>query len=256
MKRSEPAKSSATTTPRATAILTIHRPLATSTPIASEENVVTWRTSQKGTIIIRTPISTHRYARTSITPSSTTTATTPIVAGSNANSHSDSEPEWPPIDSVLETPERKRLRYSTGTPSSGHRSSRDSGLGQSLLMQTPPATKAPLESPPTLTTPRTVRTREGPAGIHVSSSPFRTFSVKVSGASPDCDRRASESIGFRFSGAQLAQSATPRPLCTIQESCVSDDSARNVSLPSSNDDAAHGERSSAIETPSKGLKHQ
>lgn len=48
MKRSEPAKSSATTTPRATAILTIHRPLATSTPIASEENVVTWRTSQKG----------------------------------------------------------------------------------------------------------------------------------------------------------------------------------------------------------------
>lgn len=100
-----------------------------------------YQTHTSGTFIIRTPVSTHRYARTTSTPSSTTTTSTPIVAGSNANNHSDSEPEWPPFDSVLETPERKRLRYSTETPSSGHRSSRDSGLGQSLLMQTPPATK-------------------------------------------------------------------------------------------------------------------
>ncbi|KAH7715766.1 hypothetical protein AAVH_16854 [Aphelenchoides avenae] len=120
----------------------------------------------------------------------------------------------------------------------------------SLLMQTPLATKFIISGDPRVA----ARADDAEDGAKVRRTRRHSrLLITVQNVLFESGQRVDR---LRFSGVQLTQTVTPRPPCTIQESCVSDDSSLNVSLPSSNDDALHGERSSAIETPSKGLRQQ
>ncbi|KAI6227327.1 hypothetical protein M3Y99_01269200 [Aphelenchoides fujianensis] len=205
-------------------------------------------------------------------------------------------PEWPSIVDILETPDRKRCRNqefeSTRQTADGRvpaetreggsalNETADSGLGNSFLHS--PPMKQPsamfLRPSPVLRTPL--------SGPKTLNSPLRTFFFKASPSTnepqPLSLTKSENSIGIRFSGAQLANLRSPRLLASFSNQSAApsetstpttDDRApapttanpqRSPLKPCNNGEtseffspnfaAANNNRRLITETPSKGIK--